>query len=171
MCAETNTEGAVSPATVPPVAGREPAADKTTAIGRLRFDLLYSALYHDRQETRWQRRHRAALFISVLLGSGAVAAFGAQFPVWGQIAGVAIATISAAQLVWDFGGRARDHRDLKGRFYALLAKAQTADCDIAGLRGEAVALYADEPPIHNADRRAAHNQAGESLFGDDFDKV
>lgn len=147
------------------------APGPTTEIERLRFDVLYSALYHDSQQLRWQRAHRILLFITILLGSSAIAAFGAQYPLLGQTSGALVATISAAQLVWDFGSRARDHHDLKRRFYALLAETECEPCDIPEIRHRMTAIYADEPPINDKVRRAAHNQAGESLFGDDFERV
>lgn len=150
---------------------RSAAGGAATEIGRLRFDLLRSALYHDASCILWQRIHRLLQFAMVLLGSSAIAAFGAANPIVGQVAGVLVATIGAAQLVWDFGGRGRDHQDLRRRFYALLAEAEAPEVDVTGLRGRMTAIYADEPPISNRRNRRAHNRAGESLFGDDFERV
>lgn len=167
------TDAATETASAPASTGyaRPAAGSAATEIGQLRFDLLRSALYHDAEWIRWQRIHRLFQFIVVLLGSGAIAAFGAAWPIVGQIAGALVATVSAAQLVWDFSGRARDHQDLKRRYYALLSEAEVPGVDLAGMRGRMTAIYADEPPLRDKSNRRAHNQAGESLFGDDFEQV
>lgn len=150
---------------------RNAAGGASTEIGRLRFELLSSALYHDIEQVLWMRLHQFMLFIVVLLGSSAIAAFGASYPFLGQIAGVLVAIISAAQLVWDFGGRARDHKELRRRYYNLLAETEESTCDMGSIRSRMTAIYADEPPIRQRANKLAHNQAGESLFGDDFDRV
>lgn len=142
----------------------------TKAIEDLRFDLLRSALYHDIRQTALLRLHKILTFVNIMLGSGAIAAFGAQFPLIGQFAGLAVATVGAAQLVFDFNGSARDHADLRRRYYSLLATAQR-DTDPAAIAAEMTLIYADEPPLRDRVNRRAHNQAGESMFGDDFTRV
>lgn len=143
----------------------------TTQIGRLRFDLLQSALYHDVLQIKAERTHKCLLFLSVLLGSGAIVAFGAQIPILGQAAGLVIALVSAAQLVWNFGGLGRDHKELQRRYYILLSEAEDVACDVTDIRRRMTVIYADEPPINDKVRHLTHNQAGRSLFGKDFKEV
>ncbi|OIQ38090.1 MAG: hypothetical protein BM560_20090 [Roseobacter sp. MedPE-SWde] len=166
----TKTEP-VATVTEPDTEHADTATGPTSKIGHLRFDLLYSALYHDGRQIYWLRIHRLCLFVTILLGSGAIAAFGAEYPVLGQFSGIAVALLSAAQLVWDFGSRARDHNDLRRRFYILLGETEDDRCNIPDIRRRMTVVYADEPPINERARKRAHNQAGESLFGDDFDQV
>lgn len=146
------------------------AGNPTSEIGRTRFDLLRSALYHDIRERSLMRRHRCLTFVNVLLGSSAVAAFGAEWPLLGQAAGAAIATVAAVQLVWDLGGMARDHRDLKKRFYILLAEVE-GGASVEAIKPKMTRIYADEPPISVKENSKAHDQAGTSLFGDNFTRA
>ena len=144
--------------------------EAATAIEGLQFELLRSALYHDMRETSLTRLHKALSFASILLGSGAIAAFGAQFPFIGQAAGLCVATVAAVQLVFDFGSAARHHAELRKRFYGLLAKIETVD-DTASIRADMTVVYADEPPMHDRTNSKAHDKAGKSLFGDDFTRA
>ncbi len=147
---------------------RRPAA---TPVEQLRFDLLRSALYHDMRETFLMRVHRISLFTLVLLGSGAIAGFGADRPEIGQAAGLLVAVISAAQLVWDFAGAARDHGALRRRFYDLLADAGQRDVDISAIESAMTRVFADEPPVRHRTNRRAHNRAGRNMFGNDFERA
>ncbi|GGG77803.1 hypothetical protein GCM10011415_28390 [Salipiger pallidus] len=163
-------------------AALEPGADHSkrstpggaaTEVGTLKFDLLRSALYHDLRETKLKRVHRILVFANLLAGSGAIAAFGYQFPVVGQVAGVFVAAISSAQLVWDYAGAARDHADMRRRFYGLLADTEcpAEEIPVLDLRSRMVLIYADEPPMVRKTNEIAHDQAGEALFGDDFSRL
>ena len=147
-------------------AGRE----ATSPVEQLRFDLLRSALYHDQRQQALARWHKALMFLSILLGSSAIAAFGSQYPHVGQAAGLVVAIIGAAQLVFDFGGAARDHADLRRRFYALLSEAGP-DCDVKVVTAQMTLAFADEPPIVPRVNRKAHNAAGTNMFGDDFTRA
>lgn len=146
------------------------AGGPSTAIGQLRFDLLRSAIYHDLLQRRFEVTHKLLTFCNVLLGSGAILGFGAQWPLVGQISGAAVAVVGATQLVWDFSGRGRDHRELKRRFYSLYSEARD-ECDIADIRSREILIFPDEPPINNRANNTAHNMAGQSLFGDEFTRA
>ncbi|NKW78588.1 hypothetical protein HGD90_04060 [Rhodobacteraceae bacterium R_SAG7] len=143
------------------------ARSETAAIDlqRIRFEVLRSALYHDRCEISLARRHKILTFLTVLGGSGAVVAFGIENKDWGQAAGIAIAAIGSLQLVWDYAGSARDHRELRKKFYTLLARVECDD-RIDVINGDLILLYADEPPLRRRINRLAHNQAGRSIYGD-----
>lgn len=152
---------------------RPAAGGPTSEIELVRFDLLRSAVYHgmrERTQLRWQR---VGMFLTIILGSSAFAAFWANASLIGQIASGSVAVIGAGQLVFDFGGTALQHADLRRRFYDLLAEAESiADiADIKALRAKMAALYADEPPEVERVNRKAHNRAGESLWGDDYNKA
>jgi hypothetical protein len=148
-------------------ARRSPAS----AIETVRFDLLRSAIYHDMRQRFFSRVEKFALFLTVVLASGAIAAFGSQFPVIGQAAGVAVAVVSSAQLVWNYGGSARDHEELRRRFYHLLAQAEDGSLSAGELTNKMTLVFADEPPLIGRTNRAAHNIAGKNMFGDDFERA
>ncbi|GAB5432211.1 MAG: hypothetical protein EpisKO_15810 [Epibacterium sp.] len=151
--------------------GRETTA---LTVERLKFEALRSALYHDMCETRLARLHRFLTFLTVLGGSGAVVALGAEgievswigSVTLGQVFGIAIAAIASIQLVWDFSGAARDHRELRRKFYALLARLERAEVFPDEVSSEMVLLYAEEPGLRKRINRLAHNQAGRSIYGD-----
>ncbi|WP_298494553.1 hypothetical protein [uncultured Maritimibacter sp.] len=163
---DTTPETAASFGTKGPAAGHPSAAPVT----ELRFDLLRSATYHDLCQRNLARLHRFLQFLTVLLGSAAIAAFGSQFPIFGQAAGIAVAAIAAAQLVWDFGGLARTHGDLRRRFFTLLSEHEGGAPD-ADVMARLTMIYADEPPVIRRLNRRAHNHAGMTLYGDDFTKA
>ncbi|WP_288941689.1 hypothetical protein [uncultured Roseovarius sp.] len=145
---------------------RVPAGGETPAVRkRLQFEILRSAFYHDMRQTTLMRIHQFALFFTVVLGSGAIAALGTAFPMFGQMAGAAVAAIGAGQLVWDFGGSARDHGDLRRRFYSLLAEAES-DGDVPDIYRRMTLIYADEPPVKLRVNKKAHNRAGDTIYGE-----
>ncbi|SDE90925.1 hypothetical protein [Limimaricola pyoseonensis] len=135
-----------------------------------RFELLRSALYHEDREDWYGRYSRMITFIVLLLGSSAVAAFGADHEIFGQIAGAMIAVLSGIALVWDMGGRMQAHAVLKRRFFWLMAEIERGRAPHA-IMAEATLIYADEPPAMCAVNAVAHNRAGRNIYGDDFDRV
>ncbi|WP_045319830.1 hypothetical protein [Limimaricola cinnabarinus] len=135
-----------------------------------RFELLRSALYHEDREDWYGRISRVTTFIVLLLGSGAVAAFGASYEIVGQLAGLAIATLSGASLVWDMSGRMQTHAVLKRRFFWLMADLERGRA-LEEVTAEATMIYADEPPAMCAVNSVAHNRAGRNTYGSDYDRV
>ena len=77
-----------------------------------------------------------------------------------------VAVVTALSLVFDFAGRASTHRDLRRRFYDLLARAEIGG-DAVAIQSEMTKLYAEEPPVSWAVNAVAHNTAARNLFGDD----
>ena len=73
----------------------------------------------------------------------------------------------ALQLVFDFGGRAKEHEFLQKRFYEVITaieRSRTAtDEDLCRWRADLVAIYADEPPTMRALDAIAYNNAGDAL--------
>jgi hypothetical protein len=143
---------------------RKPAGGASAKIDLMRFELMRSAFYHDMCQTRLGRTHRLLTFVMVLLGSGAIAGFGAQCPIVGQVAGALVAVIGAASLVWGFGEAAVSHSDLRRRFYGLLADLE-AGGDLNDLTARMTMIYADEPPINARINDAAHDRAGNLVYG------
>ena len=150
--------------------GTTAGSEAAEGVKELQFELLRSALYHDILQRRFMRVHKGLQFLIIVLGSAAVWAIGGQFPIYGQIAGVIIALAGAADLVWDYGGTARDHGALRRQFYDLLTELERSG-DVASVRARIPAIYAIEPPTHDRTNHRAHNKAGLSVYGDDFTRV
>ena len=168
MCSETTdagTEARAGDAQGGDVAERTAAGDRQAEVELLRFDLLRSALYHDDREQGLSRRNRWFAFATVVLGSSFAVTLLGEYPVAGLIAAALTVLINAAALVFDYAGGARDHRELKRRYYELLADAEAAEPDTAAIRRRMTLIYADEPPFHRALNAVAHNQAGDLIWG------
>lgn len=145
-----------------PAAGDQAAAEKG-----FQFELMRSAIYHDIRADWLGRANRWSLFWTLILGSGAVAALGAQMPTLGQISGLAVAAVSALSLVWDFSGQARTHTDLKRQFYRLLADLEEG-VPAEKIRAQERRLFAEEPPALRIVMATAENWAGGAIYGDAF---
>lgn len=133
----------------------------------LEFTLLYSALCHDMHERAYARLHRASSAFNLVLGSAAAVAIAGEHPAWAQGMALAVAIIGAVQLVWDFGGLARDHSILRQRFYALQSDLTRGRAP-AEVEADMIELFGQEPPTSDRTRSRAHDAAGRSLYGDDF---
>jgi hypothetical protein len=86
-------------------------------------------------------------------------------PLGGIAAALATVLINAGTLVYDFAGGARDHRDLKRRFYELLAEVEGPEPDTRAIHRRMILAFAEEPPTHRALNALAHNQAGDLIWG------
>lgn len=146
------------------------AGDKASEGQDLRFEIMRCALYHDMRSDWYAGLNRFVMMLNVVSGSAAVAAFGGQHPLLGQIGGVLVAVFSGASLVWDLNGQARTHSDLKRQFYGVLGDLEAGQ-PAAVLQRKISALYADEPSQMRAVNAIAHNNAGRSVFGEDFKAI
>src|SRR2546430_5253871 len=88
------------------------------------FDALRNAIYHTERRTFFDFVNRLVNFSVVVLGASVAAKAAALFSfqeIWLELAVVFIAT---AQLVFDFGWRAREHEFLQRRYYELMAEME-----------------------------------------------
>ncbi|MCB1472657.1 MAG: hypothetical protein KDJ68_07220 [Rhodobiaceae bacterium] len=140
-------------------------------IGQLRFNLLRNALYHTARRRIFECWHRFATFVIILLGASATSSLFGEWGFNAAYAGFAIALIGAAQIVFDFGGRARDHQMLQRDYYNLLAeidaKPKASAKDTARWYAAMVRIAGNEPPMLRAIEAKAHNDALDAL-GDEF---
>lgn len=131
----------------------------------LHFNVLRNALYHTGRRMTFDRWNRWCNFAVILLGAAAMSDLMrtlelAQHQIW---IGGAVAFVGAAQLVFDFAGRARDHQSLQRDYYALLSEIE--ECteptieQLAGWRGKMVRIAGDEPPTLRALDAKAYNDA------------
>jgi len=164
------TDATIAPADRHRRQGDATTGDTAEKVDTLRFDLMHSAIYHDLRARWFGRLYRLSLYVVVVLGSGAVAALAQNWPLLAQIAGVLVTLISAAHLVFDWANVHRCHTDLKCEFYDLLADLE-AGHDAQAIKARLPLLWAKEPAEHIQTANRAHNRAGQSLYGDDFNKV
>lgn len=131
----------------------------------LQFNVLRNALYSTGRRMFFERCNRWFNFVQIALGAAAVADvvsyFNAPWPP--KFIGLAVAIVGAAQLAFDFGGRARDHQKLQREYYDLLADLETVSPSeediIAKLSSRQIRIYGDEPPIMRALDAKAYNDA------------
>ncbi len=128
----------------------------------LSFNVLRNALYHTARRNSLERWNRLFNFAVIVLGAGSVLSVMQKWIDPGYI-GFATAVIGAIQLVWDFGGRAREHAQLQREYYALLASIEritdpSAD-QLAEWRGEMIRITGNEGPVFRAVDAKAYNDA------------
>tara|TARA_Y100000815_G_scaffold91404_1_gene80336 strand:- start:30 stop:605 length:576 start_codon:yes stop_codon:yes gene_type:complete len=129
----------------------------------IRFNTLRNALYHTGRRRSFERLNRFCNFTLVLLGAAVVGDLAARYGVEALWPGVAVACISAVQLVLDFGGRARDHQLLQREYFNLLAEIEqvisATDDQCAEWYSRMIRITADEPPVLRALDAKAFNDA------------
>lgn len=131
----------------------------------IRFNVLRNALYHTSRRLTFDRWNRWFNFIVILIGASAMGDLARQFgyDVSQGFVGAAVAGVGAAQLVFDFGGKSRDHQALQRDYYHLLAeieeKSEPSNDEMARWQGQMTRIAADEPPTLRALDSKAYNDA------------
>lgn len=131
----------------------------------VRFNVLRNALYHTSRRMTFDRWNRWFNFVVILLGAQAVTNFMLAFGVdlSQVVVGAMVAAVGAAQLVFDFGGKARDHQSLQRDYYHLLAEIEESpecsDKDVARWWAQMIRIAGDEPPVLRALDAKAYNDA------------
>lgn len=130
----------------------------------LRREFLRNALYHSYRLRFFSGWNRLMNFLVLMLGTGVVGDAAARLalnPLW---FGLMVTAIGGLQLVYDLGGRARDHQTLRAAYYRTLAEIEAEpEADAArrnGWNAQLALLCADEPPQMAAiDARASNSAA------------
>ncbi|MEO2039344.1 MAG: hypothetical protein ABGW90_11725 [Martelella sp.] len=140
------------------------------------FNVLRNALYHTARRLTFDRWNRWASALVILLGAAAVADFFLRFGIETVYLSIAVTMVGTLQLVFDFGGRARDHQALQRDYYNLLAeieeKPDANAADIAAWRARMTRIAGDEPPTLRAIDAKAYNDAFDALeFGEEGDRL
>ncbi|MFG1409477.1 hypothetical protein V5G24_00055 [Xanthobacter sp. VTT E-85241] len=139
----------------------------------LLFHAVRNAQYHTARRRTLERWNRWATSATILLGTAVVADAAGKTSfdvVW---LGLATSIIGIAQLVFDFGGRARTHEILQRRYYDLIAglrrKPEPTEAEVADWNSTITLIYGDEPPFDPVSDALAYNAAGNALGMDDAD--
>lgn len=138
--------------------------EQVTGRDNLRVNVLRNALYHTARRQYFERFNRLFTFGVVLLGASAMGDALAGFGISQTMLGAGVALLGTLQLVYDFGGKARDHMQLQREYYHLLADIEegpaTADEEILNrYYARMLRITADEPPTLRAIDCKAYNDA------------
>jgi len=143
------------------------------AATEVKFDALRNALYHSFRQRWLDFVNRMMSLIVVLSGAVAVSDLFGGFKYFALAASI----FGALQLVYDFGGAAKEHSFLQQRFYAVIADIEgninPTEATIAKWKADLVAIYGTEPPTFRALDAIAYNAAADALgtgYGIDISK-
>lgn len=132
---------------------------------RLQLNVMRNALYHAGQRRRYERYTRWSNFLVIILGASAMADLSRFVEIPGGVIlpGLLTTVLGALQLVFDFGGRARDHQVLQRDYYMLYAEIDQVisptDEQIAVFASAMSRIAASEPPTMRALDARAYNDA------------
>lgn len=128
----------------------------------LLFNVLRNALYHTARRRSLETQNRLFNFAVIALGASAVLSV-IQPIVRPEYIGIATTVIGAVQLVWDFGGKARDHAQLQRDYLELLSRIEgtiePSAKQLAAWKGEMIRISSSEGPILRAVDAKAYNDA------------
>ena len=126
-------------------AGAEAAAkgEIMESVSDPEFSLAVEVAYHDARQFFFEAAHRWAMFATIVLGASAVAPFGHEKPL-----ALLAAMVAAADIAFDFTGRAQRHADLRRRYYELVADVANRGTEAADFKSRYMILSADEPPLY-----------------------
>ncbi len=122
------------------------------------FRLAVEVLYHGSRQAFLAGAHRWAMFATIIFGASAAAALA---PI---ACGLLAAASGAADIAFDFTGRAQAHAD-KRRAYLELVPQMAGDPEGFALRFASAwtVISADEPPLYRWAEAIAHRNACISL--------
>jgi hypothetical protein len=130
----------------------------------LEFYLAVEVHYHRAREAWLAGMHRWTMFLAILFGTAAAGQLAPPL-----FAGLLVAAAAAADLCFDFTGRAAQHSNLARR-YLVMAREFAVGREDEALRKKILAAIidasGDEPPVYNAAKDLAHNLAIQSLGRD-----
>lgn len=142
-----------------------------SAIEKTRMRAMRNGVYHSMRRQFFERCERLGNLAVLLLGAASVAQVAAR--TIGNdnnaalVIGFLVAVVGGLQLVFNFGGRARDHAMFQARFYGLLAKAERPGEDpdriAAEIESEMATFYGEEPPTYHVVNAIAYNAVQESF--------
>lgn len=143
------------------------AAEGKTMNEKLALEMrLYrNVKYHEDRQGHYEWLNRWCSFFIFASGSAGLAAgLSSTAPVLWAFASGGAALLGAAQLVFDFSGKAHKHQDLRKSMIKLMAKASSPAAVLESINFEMIELYGEEPEIFHAVNMLAYN-AAQKAFG------
>ena len=131
-----------------------------------RHELLFAAQksqrYHSYRVRFFERGARGFTILNLIFGASTVIALLKTWPVGAMYAAATVTVLSAVDLVVEFGGKARDHRDLMRRFnfleQLLRSPKEYTEETHSDLFQKRLKIEADEPPILRVLDAKCHNE-------------
>lgn len=147
-------------------AARPTAAEEQAMTPQLALSMraYRNARYHEDREAHYKRLNQAANFVLLILGSAAAASALATWASASAAAGFAVAVLGGLQLVYDLGGKASKHHELRAKFIGILAQSEMPNADMVDLNSRMVETYGDELEVFHAVNALAYN-AAQKAFG------
>lgn len=139
-------------------------AESSEALNEARYAAYLAGSYHADREGVLDRRHRWMMFGVVALGAlSIVNAMGRDASGW---FGVATALIGAADLTFNFTGRARVHAHMRREYFRIAAQIEHRNYTRPQADAKLMELAAEEEPIYMAAHALAANWATKAVYGD-----
>lgn len=135
-----------------------------TPVLQLEMRAFRNARYHEDREAHFQAMSRWSNFLVVVTGSSAFAGGWAAAHEVAATSGAIAAIIGAAQLAFDFGGKAGVHHHLRRQYLEIMARCKVVDAaDVAALNDKMMSIYGGEPEVYHAVNALAYNAAQEAF--------
>jgi hypothetical protein len=119
------------------------------------------------------RLNRGLNFLVIVLGAGVVSKMAPDTSIQNGLE-LAVVILSTAQLVFDFGGAARDHEFLQRRYFKMVSEMEAGNPDDAAEHQKwstkLLTIAADEPMTMRALDAVAYNNALDSLYSNPDDQ-
>jgi hypothetical protein len=134
---------------------------------RIKFEAMRNAMYHAWRKTYLDRWNRLFSFLVIIAGAAAAADMGKRIGLSTELLAFIAALAGSMQLVFDFGGMAREHDFLQRQYYDLIAQMaeeqNQTEVMIAKLQRDLYRIYANEPAPLRALDAIAYNATAEAL--------
>ncbi len=125
-------------------ASAEAKGQMMESLSDLEFSFAIEVAYHDARQAFFEGAHRWAMFLTIMLGTTAITKFGSE-----RSLALFAALVAAADIAFDFMGRAQRHADLRRRYYEVLAEmAKSEDGNDVRFQALYMVISADEPPLY-----------------------
>lgn len=143
--------------------------ESPTLHNNVRFDALRNSLYHKERASFLDKLNKGINALVIVLGSGVVEKIITKHSFDGLYVELTFLIVATIQLVFDFGGSAKDHHYLQVQYSKALAEMEA----VAAWDSETertwsvrlVAISADEVQTMRALDTVAFNQALDAMYG------
>jgi hypothetical protein len=143
-------------------------AEREGVFKDLRFDALRNAIYHTERRSFFDLVNRLINFSVIALGASVAGKVANLFHFPGLWLELSVVLVAAAQLVFDFGSRARIHEFLQKRYYEILSEmeADNSKQRESIWAAKLMNIAADEPMAMRALDALAYNKAVDATISD-----
>ncbi|WP_313458716.1 hypothetical protein [Stenotrophomonas sp.] len=133
-------------------------ADYPRSLYEVRMDICFKAKVHALHERLYARLDKGVKAIELIASSGAFYAVTAGYTGTTKVCALIVTTFVLLSLVYDFGGRAREMRDMMRNYMQLLSEVDREDVTVASLDRHLALIGRDGPALINGLAKPAYNQ-------------